>query len=133
MLNATETELSRLIARIISVMYLSVAVGGIFSADHYRRLRDDMFKNTALTYFMGFTAVIIGFFMVNYHNIWAKNWTVLITIMGWLALTKGILIIAFPRFFQSFSRPFFKGRVSRILPYVWIFIGLLFGYFGFVA
>jgi hypothetical protein len=52
-----------------------------------------MFKNTALTYFMGFTAVIIGFLMMNYHNVWEKNWTVLITIMGWLALIKGVLII----------------------------------------
>ncbi len=126
-------ELSILIAKIISVVYLSVAVGGIFSADHYRRLKDDMFKNTALTYFMGFTAVIIGSLMVNYHNIWEKNWTVLITIMGWLALIKGVLIIAFPRFFQSFSKPFFQGKVFGILPYVWISLGLLFGYFGFVS
>jgi hypothetical protein len=126
-------ELSRLIAKIISVIYLSVAVGGIFSADHYRRLKDDMFKNTALTYFMGFTAVVIGFLMVNYHNIWEKNWTVLITIIGWLVLIKGILIIAFPKFFQSFSKPFFKGSVLRILPYVWISLGLLFGYFGFIS
>ena len=126
-------ELSILIAKIISVIYLSVAVGGIFSADHYRRLKDDMFNNTALTYFMGFTAVIIGFLIVNYHNIWGKNWTVLITIMGWGTLIKGVLIIAFPKLFHSYSKPFFKGRVLRILPYVWMFFGLLFGYFGFVS
>jgi len=132
-MEAADMELSRLIAKIISVIYLSVAVGGIFSADHYRRLKDDMFKNTALTYFMGLTAVIIGFMIVNYHNSWERNWTVLITIIGWLTLMKGVIIIAFPKYFQSLSKPFFNDRVLRILPYVWIFFGLLFGYFGFVS
>lgn len=126
-------ELSKLIAKILSVIYLAVAVGGIFSADHYRRLKDDIFKNTALTYFMGFTAVIIGFLLVNYHNTWERNWTVLITIMGWLALIKGVMIIAFPTYFQSISEPFFRDRALRVLPYVWIFLGILFGYFGFVS
>ncbi|MBI2357351.1 MAG: hypothetical protein HYV04_00270 [Deltaproteobacteria bacterium] len=126
-------ELSIFVAKITSVIYLSAGLGAIFSADHYRRLVDDMFNNAALTYLMGFTAVILGFLIVNYHNIWAKDWTVLITIIGWLGLVKGALIIAFPRFAQSYSRLIFQGRGLRIFPYLAIFIGLLFGYFGFVS
>ena len=125
-------ELSRLIAKIISVIYLSVAVGGIFSADHYRRILDNMFKNAALTYMTGFTAVIVGFLIVHYHNSWGRDWTVLITIMGWLALMKGVLIIVFPKFIPRFFEPIFKGMGLKIFPYVSILIGLLFGYFGFV-
>lgn len=125
-------ELSVLIAKITSVIYLSAGLGAIFSAHHYRRLVDDMFNNAALTYLMGFTAVIVGFLIVNYHNIWGKDWTVLITIMGWLALIKGILIISFPKFVQKVSESIFKGRGLRTFPYVAIVIGLLFGYFGFV-
>lgn len=125
-------ELSVLIAQITSVIYLSAALGAIFSANHYRRILDDMFKNAGLTYLTGFMAVIIGYLIVNYHNTWEKNWTVLITILGWLALIKGVLIIAFPEFVYRFSEPIFKGRGLRIFPYIAIFIGLLFGYFGFV-
>ena len=133
MLDATEMELSILIAKITSVIYLSAALGAIFSADHYRRLLDDMFKNAALTYMTGFTAVIVGFLIVHYHNSWGRDWTVLITIMGWLALIKGVLIIALPQFIHRFSEPIFKGRGLKIFPYVAIFIGLFFGYFGFVC
>jgi hypothetical protein len=125
-------ELSILIAKIASVVYLSAALGAIFSANYYHRLVDDMFNNAALTYFMGFTTVIIGFVIVNYHNTWVKDWTVLITIIGWLALIKGVLIIACPKFVQSYSERLFKGRGLRIFPYVAISSGLLFGYFGFV-
>ena len=124
--------LSILIAKIASVVYLSAALGAIFSANYYRRLVDDMFSNAALTYFMGFTTVIIGFLIVNYHNTWVRDWTVLITIIGWLALIKGVLIIAFPTFAQSYSERVFKGRGLKTFPYVAILLGLLFGYFGFV-
>ena len=125
-------ELSILIAKIASVVYLSAAVGAVFSGDHYRRVLDDLFKNAALTYFMGFTVVILGFLIVDYHNIWVKDWTVLITIIGWLALIKGVLIIAFPRFVQSYSKPIFAGKGLQFFPYVAAVLGLLFGYFGFV-
>lgn len=125
-------ELSILIAKIASVVYLSAALGAMFSANYYRRLVDDMFSNAALTYLMGFTTVIIGFLIVNYHNTWGKDWTVLITIMGWIALIKGVLIIAFPKFIRSVSERIFKGRGLKTFPYVAILLGLLFGYFGFV-
>ncbi len=91
-----------------------------------------MFSNAALTCLMGFTTVIIVFLMVNYHNTWVKDWTVLITIMGWRALIKGVLMIAFPKFIQRFSERICKGRVLKTFPYVAISLGLLFGYFGFV-
>ena len=125
-------ELSILIAKITSIIYLAVTLGALCSADHYRKVLDDMFDNAALTYMMGFSAVIAGFLIVNYHNIWRANWTVLVTLLGWLALIKGVLIIAFSRFMQSLSNLILKGRGFKIFPYAAILVGLLFGYFGFV-
>ena len=125
-------ELSILIARIIAVIYLSASLGGFFSRDYYRRLSEDVYKNAGLTYMIGFLTVIVGFLVVHYHNLWGKDWTVLITIMGWLALIKGVLIIVFPRFIQRLSQSFSTDRALKIYPYVTLLIGLLFGYFGFV-
>ncbi|MBU1181402.1 MAG: hypothetical protein ABIJ52_02785 [Pseudomonadota bacterium] len=125
-------ELSILIAKISAVIYLSASLCGFSDRDYYRGLADDMYKNAALTYMMGFMAVIIGFLIVHYHNLWGRDWTVLITIIGWLSLIKGFLIIAFPKFIQRLSEPFLTGRTLKIFPYVTLSLGLLFGYFGFV-
>ena len=97
-------ELSILVAQIISIVYLSAGLGAIFSVDHYSRVVDDMFKNAALTYLTGF-----------------------------IALIKGVLIIALPKFVHQLSKPIFEGWGFRIFPYVAIFMGLLFGYFGFFS
>lgn len=125
-------ELSILIARIMAVIYLSASLGGFFSQDYYRRLSDDMYKNAGLTYMIGFLAVVVGFLIVHYHNLWGRDWTVLITVIGWLALIKGVLIIVFPKFLQRLSRPFLTDSALKIIPYITLSIGLLFGYFGFV-
>jgi hypothetical protein len=125
-------ELSILIAKITALIYLSASLGRFFSRDYYRRISDDMYKNTALTYMMGFMAVIVGFLIIHYHNLWGRDWSVLITILGWLALIKGVLIIVFPKLIQRLSEPFLTVRAQKIIPYVTLLIGLLFGYFGFV-
>jgi uncharacterized membrane protein len=124
--------LSIFIAKIAAVVYLSVSLGGFTSKDYYRRISDDMFKNAALTYFMGFITVIIGFMIVHYHNIWRSDWTVLITVIGWMALIKGVLIVAAPRFMQRLSEPFLTEKGMKIFPYITLLIGLLFAYFGFL-
>lgn len=125
-------ELSILIAKITSVVYLAAALGAVFNRDYYRRVVDDLFENAGLTYFIGFTTVVLGFLIVNYHNIWVKDWIVLITVLGWLALVKGVLIIAFPRFVRSYSELIFKGKGLQFFPYIAALLGLLFGYYGFV-
>ena len=125
-------ELSILIARIASVVYLSAALGALFNRDHYRRILNDWSKNATLIYFMGFTAVVLGFLVVHHHNIWLMEWTVLVTILGWLALIKGVLLIIFPRFVERYSKPIFEGRGFDLFPYLAALLGLLFGYFGFV-
>lgn len=125
-------DFSILIARIASIIYLAAALGGFFNKGYFRRMSVDIYRNAVLIYFMGFITVIIGFLIVSYHNIWAIDWRLLITLIGWLALMKGIFLIVFPGLMQGLSERFFRDRVIIIYPYVTLFFGLLFGYFGFV-
>ena len=123
--------LSILIARIVSVVYVSAALGAIFSANHYRRLADDLFSNAGLTYVTGFLTVVIGLLIVHYHNTWTKTWPVLITIIGWLALLKGVAIIVVPDTAHRISTAMLADWGAAGFPYVALCFGLLFGYFGF--
>ena len=126
-------QLSKLIAKMASVIYLSASLGAFFSADYYRKIADDFFSNAGLIYVSGFMTAVIGLLIVIYHNRWTKSWTVLITILGWLALVKGISLIAFPQFIHSLSERMFTDFGSKIFPYAALCLGLLFAYFGFVS
>ncbi|MFA6292088.1 MAG: hypothetical protein WC637_09920 [Victivallales bacterium] len=126
-------EMSVFIAKIAAVIYLSASLGGFSGRDYYRRISDDMFKNAALTYLMGFITAIIGVIIVDCHNLWVRDWTVMITVIGWLALIKGVLIIACPNLMQRLSEPFLAEKALKIFPYVTLLLGLVFAYFGFAV
>lgn len=44
-----------------------------------------------------FMAVIMGLVNVLLHNEWEFSWKVIITIIGWMALFKGIFLFSFPK------------------------------------
>lgn len=125
-------ELSVFIARIASVIYLAAALGGFVSMNYYRRVSEDLYENAALTFLMGFTAIILGGLIVHHHNRWVGDWTVLITAMGWIAVVKGFVLIAFPEWIRVLSAPLTGPRGLKVFPFVTLLVGLLLGYFGFV-
>ncbi|MCV7069115.1 hypothetical protein H7H51_31435 [Mycolicibacterium farcinogenes] len=53
-------------------------------------------ENRAFGLTYGFMSLFLGLASVLLHNAWELNWHVLITIFGWLALIKGVIVIAWP-------------------------------------
>lgn len=125
-------ETSILIAQIFGLVYLSISVGIIFSKKYYQKALASMLDNTGLMYLGGLMALVAGFFIVKEHNIWSNDWTVLVTIFGWLALIKGILLLAAPQFVDTF-RSWYKPENINKFVFIPLIIGLVFAYFGFVA
>ncbi|MDP2691570.1 MAG: hypothetical protein Q8O95_04175 [bacterium] len=120
---------SLLIAKIFCLAYLATGVGALSGKISFQRIIADFEKSPALTYLGGFVSLIFGVYVVQFHNTWAADWTILVTLVGWVALFKGIILISFP---QSLS--YFKGwfKTARTYGIALIIIGLVFGYFGFL-
>lgn len=125
-------DLSHFVAQVVAIIYLSIGIGMLFNVDYYKKMFTKMYEEMTAMYVGGFAAIVTGFALVTHHNIWAKNWTILVTIIGWLALIKGISLIAFPKQFQSLSLPMIQ-RGTGILGIIVLALGLIFGYFGFFA
>ncbi len=94
---------------------------------------DDMLKNDATIYLGGLFAVTIGYFMVSLHNVWSQDWTVLVTILGWTALVKGVLILAFPKSMMTFTKKVTKLKHLNVVGFGLLAFGLAFAYWGFFA
>ena len=62
------------------------------------------------------------------------SWRVLITLLGWAALIKGIVLLIFPQAAVKWSRLFARSD-QALLPAVVIALvfGLVFAYYGFLA
>lgn len=126
-------SLSIFIAKAVSIVYLSVAIGSFFGKKKYKFLVMDLFSNSGLVYMSGLWAFTLGILIVNFHNVWTSDWRVLITFLGWSALIKGILLIAFPQMMEKVSMQILGGRIEKNLPMFALLIGILFAYLGFMS
>lgn len=126
-------ELSILIARIISITYLAFGLGLLFSSKFYKREIPKLIENPALLIYGGFVATVIGYLIIHYHNIWENNWTILITVIGWIGLIKGIILLVFPESYKVYkSSIFHEDYILKVFVPLTFIVGLLMGYYGFV-
>lgn len=86
-----------IIFQIIGLTYLALGLGLLMAPSFYQAMIDKMLANEAMLFIMGFLVLLIGYFLVIYHNFWTGGLTVIITIFGWLALLKGLMMIIFPK------------------------------------
>lgn len=49
-----------------------------------------------VVYLNGLVLLVGGLIVVRMHNNWAANWTVLITLLGWLIMLLGLVRMIFP-------------------------------------
>ncbi len=60
-----------------------------------RQIFDDL-KDQKFVILSSFIAIIVGLLNILFHNIWEPDWRIIITLMGWIALTKGLLLFIIP-------------------------------------
>jgi len=116
------------IARLLGVIYLAVGAGLLASRGFYERLFNEFKTNTVGIYLGGLMALATGVSILSFHNDWELTPGLAITVIGWLAIAKGVSLVIMPEFTVSIYR-----RVSLV--WAWAFAAALGSYFiwlGFV-
>lgn len=90
-------------------------------------LLEELFQLTrdrSFTLFSGYIALVIGLITVILHNVWVADWRIVITIFGWISLTKGVVRIGFPEAIQKLV-PAFRDKplLAQVLLVIAIFLG----------
>jgi hypothetical protein len=126
-------ELSIFLAKAIGLYYVIVSLGMILNGARIKVLLIEIMKNQALLFVTGFFALIIGILLVTSHNIWVVDWRVLITLMGWGALMKGVMRVTLPQFMIETSKKWVQNNISYYITMCFIFlIGLFLLYHGYI-
>ena len=120
------------IFQLFGLAYLAMGIGGVIKRDAYIKLMEDFSKSAGILFLTGLLTITVGFIMVTFHNVWVMGWTVIITIFGWSALIKGILILMFPGFyFRIFDWIKKRKTLMRIYPIFIILISVFLLLLGF--
>jgi len=120
------------IFQIFSLFYIIVGIGILINPGFYKKLFEDFIENAAVLYLGGAMALTIGYLILAFHNTWTKDLSVIITIFGWLALIKGIVILIRPKIMIALSKAILKNQnILKIEAIVIIILGLAFSFLGF--
>jgi uncharacterized membrane protein HdeD (DUF308 family) len=125
-------SISLFLAKVIGI-YLLVA--GIFIIRNYRSQKDvarDIIEDNALRYIFGSASLLIGLLIIAAHNNWTEGWKIVITVIGWATLLKGVATFLIPKekmlsLIEKFGSPnwYLMGGI------IWTVLGLYLSYIGF--
>ena len=86
-------------------------------------------EDKTITISTGYITFLLGLVTVIAHNIWVADWRVIITLLGWGTLMKGILKIGFPEHIHR------KAQMFKKLQWFWgiviFLLGVWFFWMGF--
>lgn len=114
-------DTSILLARLVGPLFVLVGFGVLLNTEHYAAMTSSFLRNSELYYFSGALSFLIGMALVLHHNLWVADWRVMITIIGWMALFKGMVRILLPTLGSKYAgklaqpNPMLYGTAALIL------------------
>lgn len=102
----TDTQIFQL----FGLAFFSIGVGMLVNPKFSRNIMDDLEKNAMAAFMGGAMSLAIGYLIVTFHNTWNLDSSLIITVVGWVAIFKGIGFLAVPQYVSPFYRKFFKKR-----------------------
>ena len=121
------------IFQLFGLIYIAVGLGILLNPQYYKQMFADFKKSVAVMYLGGIFTFAIGFLLITFHNIWVKDVSVIITIVGWMALLKGISILILPRLMMKTMDIFTNVKTSTLMVMAGFIIalGVMLAWLGF--
>ena len=114
----------------ISIVIISLAL--LVKDKHLKSLIAKIETDESL-FMWGFFSLVIGLAMILSYNVWSASWQVIITILGWLALLKGLTLLFMPEYLAKWAKKITGQQWFSIYLFVLVLIGLVITYLGFTA
>ena len=95
---------SRFIAKVVGlggILFILIAL--VSGGSLLERMNESM-SDPGFILHLGIMTLFIGLAIVLGHNVWDGSWRVLITVVGYLALLKGIVLLAWPNVMVEISQ-----------------------------
>jgi hypothetical protein len=90
-------EMSIWIAKLLGPVFLAVSTPMIASPQVIQEVAEDFLKSRSLIYVSDVLVLVGGLSIVNTHNRWNFDWTLIITLFGWAMVIGGASRIVAPK------------------------------------
>jgi len=124
-------DISIFLAQVFGLYFIFAGIALLIRRDSMVVFTNSL-SSSGFMYLSGFIALMVGIPLVLIHNVWDDSWRTIITILVWVTLIKGLLLIFAPEFMTNIATKL--TRHSLLLRHgMWVVIifGLYLVYIGF--
>jgi uncharacterized membrane protein len=126
-------QTSLFIAKLLGPVFLVVGAALLTRPEAFRALLREFVASGALMYLAGFFGLIGGLALVIVHNVWALDWRLVITLIGWASLVRALATIFRPQAIVSIADRLIEYRgVFPAAAVIDLVIGAALSYFGYL-
>jgi uncharacterized membrane protein len=93
--------IARLMGPVLLLVALGMVIGLLHEGESYSNLLKEFIGSRALIFISGVLALVAGVAIVNAHNLWVPDWRVIVTVLGWLLVVRGVINLVFPVWAQT--------------------------------
>lgn len=127
-------QTSIFIARLLGPVFLAIGLAVLANRPAFRALGKEVLRSHALIYLFGTLDLVGGLALVLVHNVWVLDWRVLITLLGWIGIVRGLVRIFFPQRIMKFGTRMLRSQGVFVYgAIVTLAIGAVLSYFGYAA
>lgn len=118
-------EVSMILAKIFGWYLFIVSLAMIAKPSGFQAMSKAIHGHAGSMAVAGFIALILGLIVVIIHPVWGSSWQIVISVLGWLMLIKGLVRLFFP----AVSAAMVKSADNKSFYFTLAVIGLLVGLF----
>jgi uncharacterized membrane protein len=90
-------QASIFIARLLGAMFVVVGVALLVKPRMFRTILSEFIRGATWLYLAGFIGLLAGMALVLTHNVWAPDWRLIITLIGWVTIVRALISIFQPQ------------------------------------
>jgi len=109
---------------VIGAYLVLVSLAMLIQHQHAKKLMSEFYANHALVVFSGQIWTIMGLLLIVGHNVWAMEWPVLVTFVGWVLLLMGVYRMFSPMLFAKKMKELQAKKGYDLIVWAWLIIGL---------
>ena len=89
------------LAQALGIIFVVMGISMLGNKKYLVNAVQDIMRSPGLLWLCGFVALAMGAVLVALGNLWGSGSQLLIAILGWIAVLKGVFILIFPGFTVS--------------------------------
>jgi hypothetical protein len=127
-------QASVFIAQLLGPMFVVAGVAFLVKPQMIRTVLGDFIRSPTWIYLAGFMGLLTGMALVLTHRVWALDWRLIITVIGWLTLVRALITIFQPQWIVAAGNAMLAHRGIFVGSAVTeLVIGLVLSFFGYAS